>query len=304
MTSLRTGSKAHRSVLIGLIGEGVGPSLTPAMHELEGARHGLSYVYRAVDMKPGEAEPARLQALLDSARRLGFDGLNVTHPAKQAIVPLLDSLAPSAASVEAVNTVVFSDGRAVGHNTDVTAFAASIDEARDGESLGFTVLIGAGGAGAAVARAIAERQPEHFVVVDIDADRAAALASATGAAGTGADELVDLVPRADTVVNATPLGMVAHPGAAVDPALLQPRTLVVDIVYRPVDTALVRGARDRGCRVVTGLGMAMNQAADAFEIFTGEPADRAAMLADLTDLVAAEATRNPAHVAPMKGQER
>ncbi|WP_297081417.1 shikimate dehydrogenase [uncultured Demequina sp.] len=294
----------HRSVLIGLIGEGVGPSLTPAMHELEGARHGLSYVYRTVNMEPGEAEPARLQALLDSARRLGFNGLNVTHPAKQAIVPLLDELAPSAASIEAVNTVVLTGDRAVGHNTDVTAFAASIDEARDGRVLGTTVLVGAGGAGAAVARAIAERQPTRFVVADLDAGRAEALASATGAESASAQELAHLIPAADTVINATPLGMAAHPGSAVDPALLRAGTLVVDIVYRPVETAFVRGARSRGCSVVTGLGMAMNQAADAFEIFTGEPADRAAMLADLTDLVAAEATRNPAHVAPLKGQER
>src|SRR5690606_32760524 len=110
----------RRSVLVALIGQGVTPSLTPPMHEREGARHGLNYVYRTVDISPDRATQAWLREMLDAARAFGFDGLNVTHPIKQAIVPLLDELAPDAERVGAVNTIRFADGRAVGHNTDVT----------------------------------------------------------------------------------------------------------------------------------------------------------------------------------------
>ncbi|GAB3274994.1 shikimate dehydrogenase [Microbacterium lacusdiani] len=288
-----------RAILIGLVGQGVGPSLSPAMHQLEGARHGMHYVYRTIDITPDEATEDHLADLLWAARRLGFDGLNITHPVKQTIVPLLDELAPSADMVGAVNTVVFRDGRMTGHNTDVTGFGAAFDEAFGTEPQGRVILVGAGGAGAAVATALAARRIAELVVVDVDGDRAAALADVVASdawsevtSATPA-ELPGLLREAAGVVNATPFGMAAHPGTAFDPALLDARTWVADIVYRPAETELLLAARARGCRVMSGLGMAMGQAADAFEIFTGEPADRRAMLADLTDLVAAEAAATP-----------
>lgn len=119
----------RRAILIGLIGEGVTPSLSPPMHELEGARHGLHYVYRTIELSAKEATEDSVRQLLVSADRLGFTGLNLTHPIKQMVLPLLDELAPSARRVGAVNTVVFDDGRTVGHNTDATGFGAALDEA-------------------------------------------------------------------------------------------------------------------------------------------------------------------------------
>ncbi|QTX03541.1 shikimate dehydrogenase [Agromyces archimandritae] len=288
-------SPERRAVLIGLIGEGVTPSLTPPMHEREGARHGMPYVYRTIDLDPAEATPDAVEGLLASAQRLGFDGLNITHPIKQTILPLLDELSPAARRVGAVNTVVFDGGRRIGHNTDVTGFGQAFDEAIGAGPHGTVVLVGAGGAGAAVATALAERDIAELVIVDLDARRAGELASAVDAASrpsvraAAPDALAAELAAADGVVNATPFGMAAHPGTAFDPALLEPRLWVADIVYRPVETALLAEAAARGCRVMPGLGMAMGQAADAFEIFTGETADRRAMLADLRDLVAAEA---------------
>lgn len=287
-----------RSVLVGLVGQGVAPSLTPPMHELEGARHGMNYVYRPIDIDPSDATLDGLGRLLWAARRMGFTGLNITHPAKQAIVPLLDELAPSAARVGAVNTVMFTGGRTVGHNTDVTGFGSAFD-ATFGATHERVVLIGAGGAGSAVATALAERRIAELVIVDAAEDRAMLLASHVAAhaegrvRSAGTHELAALLASADGAVNATPFGMAAHPGMAFDPSPMPPTAWVADIVYRPTETALLQAARARGLRTMSGLGMAMGQAADAFEIFTGEVADRAAMTRDLQSLVAAEAIDSP-----------
>lgn len=279
-----------RTVLVGLIGEGVSPSLSPSMHELEGARHGIHYVYRTIDLQEGEGTADGIARLLGATRRLGFDGLNVTHPVKQTVIPLLDRLAPSARAVGAVNTVVFGPDGATGHNTDVTGFGAAFDGELGDAARRRVVLLGAGGAGSAVATALAERSVGDLVIVDVDVARAASLAGQAGARAAAPEELPGLLAAADGLVNATPSGMAAHPGLPVDLGLLAPGAWVADIVYRPAETALLAAARASGRRVMSGLGMAMHQAADAFEIFTGEPADRASMLADLADLVAAEAT--------------
>ncbi|GAA4509577.1 shikimate dehydrogenase [Brevibacterium yomogidense] len=291
---------SRRAVLVGLVGQGVAPSLTPPMHELEGARHGMSYVYRTIEVDPDEAGPSDIARLLWAARRMGYDGLNVTHPVKQAVMPLLDELAPSASRVGACNTVVFDGDRTIGHNTDVTGFGSAFDASFGGTQYGRIVIVGAGGAGSAVATGLAERDIEEIVVVDVARDRAEQLAAQTApltngtVRGASSSEMPQLLAAADGVVNATPFGMAAHPGTAFDPALLPAGSWVGDIVYRPTDTALLLAARGRGLKTMSGLGMAMGQAADAFEIFTGEPADRAAMTQDLKELVAAEAAATPA----------
>lgn len=296
----------HRSTtLIGLIGQGVAPSLSPAMHEREGRRHGMHYIYRTIDITPDEVHPAQVRSLLHAARRFRFDGLNITHPLKQEVVPLLDELAASARQVGAVNTVVFEGERMVGHNTDVTGFGSAFDAAFGRGPFGRVVVVGAGGAGAAVACALAARQVAEVSVVDVVHERATDLARQVwaGPAGDGppravraypCDELPGLLAQADGVVNATPMGMADHPGLPFDVELLTEHLWVSDVVYRPTHTELLRAAGARGCVTMSGLGMAMGQAADAFEIFTGERADRARMLADLQELVAADAADKPA----------
>lgn len=300
MTAAPTLPSSRRAVLVGLVGQGVAPSLTPPMHELEGARHGMSYVYRTIEVDPDEAGPSDITRLLWAARRMGYDGLNVTHPVKQAVMPLLDDLAPSASRVGACNTVVFDGDRTIGHNTDVTGFGSAFDSSFGGTQYRRVVLVGAGGAGSAIATALAERDIDEIVIADVARDRAEQLAAQTApltngtVRGAASSELPQVLATADGVVNATPFGMAAHPGTAFDPALLPAGAWVGDIVYRPTDTALLMAARARGLRTMSGLAMAMGQAADAFEIFTGEPADRAAMTQDLKELVAAEAAATPA----------
>lgn len=282
------------SVLAALIGQGIGPSLTPPLHELEGQRHGLRSIYRRIEFHAEQDGPADLARLLDFARRTGFDGLNITYPAKQTVLPLLDELAPSAQMIGAVNTVVFDGERAIGHNTDVTGFRASLDDALGGTGCGRVVLVGAGGAGSAVAHALVMRGVQSLTVVDVDAERAATVCHSVQeshgftAASAHPEDLPALTAAAEGIVNATPFGMAHHPGAPFSTELITDRHWVADVVYRPVDTVLLQAAREVGAMAAPGTAMAMHQAADAFEIFTGRTADRSAMLADLNALIAAE----------------
>jgi shikimate dehydrogenase len=284
----------RRSFLAGLIGQGVKPSLTPEMHEREAARHGIRYVYKTIDLD-GDIDQRQLRDLLHAAVGLGFDGLNVTHPLKQAIVPLVDDLNDVVAALGALNTIIIGEGRTSGHNTDVTGFERAFREGLPGAPLDKLVLLGAGGAGTAVAHALSALGVQHLVVVDPDGSRVARLTKSV----SRRDDVPDVIPmtpadvasaldEADGLVNATPFGMAAHPGTALDVGLLRPDLWVADIVYRPLLTALLSAADDMGCRTLSGAGMAVHQAADAFELFTGLPADRAAMARDLNEMVAAE----------------
>jgi shikimate dehydrogenase len=280
------------SYLIGLIGSGIGTSLSPALHEREADRHGLRYLYRLIDLDTLGTAPEKVGELLDAAQDTGFTGLNITHPCKQLVIEHLDALSEQAEAVGAVNTVVFGEGRATGHNTDVTGFAASFARTLPEARLEQVVLLGAGGAGAAVAHAVLARGAGHLTVLDMLPHRAAHLAASLNrhyGAGRASAETADLLPallaRADGLLHATPTGMAAHPGMPLPDELLHPRLWVADVVYRPLETALLRTASARGCTVLNGLGMIVFQAADAFRLFTGREPDSARMLADAGELV-------------------
>ncbi|MGW2048279.1 shikimate dehydrogenase [Streptomyces sp. NPDC001858] len=283
---------AHDSFLIGLIGSGIGASFSPELHQREADRHGLRYLYRLIDLDTRPTAPERMGELLHAARNMGFTGLNITLPCKQLVVDHLDALSEQAELIGAVNTVVFgADGRATGHNTDVTGFGASFAHSLPEARLDRVVLLGAGGAGAAVAHAILARGAGHLTILDPLTHRATALAtSLTRRYGTGRasaetqDRLPALLPHADGLLHATPTGTAAHPGLPLPPELLHPRLWVADVVYRPLETALLRAARTRGCTVLDGLGMVAFQAADAFRLFTGREPDNTRMLADADEL--------------------
>ncbi|MFF5140524.1 shikimate dehydrogenase [Streptomyces sp. NPDC013157] len=288
---------AKDSYLVGLVGAGIGPSLSPALHEREAGRQGLRYLYRLIDIDALGVAPEAVGELVRAARDLGFDGLNITHPCKQLVIEHLDALAPQAEALGAVNTVVFeADGRAVGHNTDVTGFAASFARGLPDASLERVVQLGAGGAGAAVAHATLTLGAERVTVVDAVAERAAGLAGqlcgqfgAGRAVAAGLERLPDMLAGADGLVHATPTGMAAHPGLPVPAELLHPGLWVAEVVYRPLETELLRTARASGCAVLDGGGMAVFQAADAFRLFTGREPDTARMLVDIEELAESSA---------------
>jgi len=269
--------------LVGLIGAGIGTSLSPALHEHEASCLGLAYAYRVLDIDALGVAPTAIGNLLEQAREAGFDGLNVTHPCKQLVLEHLDALTEEAAALGAVNTVVLRDGRAIGDNTDGTGFAESFLRGLPGAALSRALLIGAGGAGAAVAHALLGLGCERLDVLDTDRGRAGKLVSALSERfGTGrasvAEALEPALGHADGVVNATPTGMVGHGGTPVAKHLLRADLWVADVVYRPLETELLRDARAAGCRTLDGGGMVVLQAAGSFERFTGAKPDRERML--------------------------
>jgi shikimate dehydrogenase len=162
------------SHLVGLIGSGIGPSLSPALREREADHHGLRYLYRTIDIADLGLDAGAAGCLVRTARRFGYTGLNITHPCKQTVIEHLDELAPEAATLGAVNTVTFEAGRAVGHNTDWTGFARGLP----GAPTRRIVQLGAGGAGSAVAHALLALGAERVDVVDEREERAAALVAA------------------------------------------------------------------------------------------------------------------------------
>jgi len=290
-------STRAESYLVGLIGEGVTPSLSPAMHEREADRLGLRCLYRPIDLLELALPGAAVGDLLTAAHRMGFNGLNITHPCKQLVLPHLDEISDDARRLGAVNTVLIRDGRFIGHNTDFSGFAAALAGGLPGAALDRVVQLGAGGAGSAVAYALLSAGVRILDLVDTDparcAERAAELSGffpeATVTPRSTA-ELPQLMPLADGLVHCTPVGMAAHPGTPLDMALVEARHWVADIVYRPIETQLVHEARAKGCRVLDGGRMAVGQAADAFRIFTGRDADAGRMREHFLELIAAEDT--------------
>ena len=278
------------SYLIGLIGTGIQASLTPAMHMQEGEALGFRYLYKLIDLIALGLGVDALPDLLTAAERMGFDGLNITHPCKQLVLPLLHDLSDDARAIGAVNTVVLRDGRRIGHNTDASGFAAAFRRGLPDVRLDRVVQFGAGGAGCAVANAALGLGVGQLTLIDTDASRATALADSLCArfgAGRAAVGEEAAVAAADGMINATPLGMANYPGQAVPPALLRSALWVADIVYFPLETALLASARAAGCRVLSGGGMAVFQAVEAFRLFTGATPRADRMLAHFSDMTAA-----------------
>lgn len=288
-------STPSESFVVGLIGEGVTPSLSPPMHEQAADRLGLRYIYRPVDLTvlgAGEGVEARLKALLHGGRDLGFNAFNITHPCKQLVLGCLDAVSDDAARLGAVNTVLIRDGQFIGHNTDFSGFASALAAGLPGAVLDRVVQLGVGGAGSAVAYALLKAGSTHLTLIDTDYSRAAERARALGrlfpgqaVAAAQSGDLPGLLAGADGFVHATPVGMHSHPGLPLDPDLLSPRHWVADVVYRPLETELVRAAQARGCAVLDGGQMAVGQAVDAFELITGIRPDPNLMRQDFLDLI-------------------
>ncbi|QIV86639.1 shikimate dehydrogenase [Glutamicibacter mishrai] len=269
-------STRAESYLVGLIGDGVMPSLTPPMHERAAQVHGLHYLYRPIDLTELNLPASDIGELLQAGAKLGFNAFNVTHPCKQLVLDHLDDISPTARAIGAVNTVVIQDGKFIGHNTDASGFIRGLNDGLPGVAKRKVLQLGAGGAGAAVAYALLQDGTEELHIVDLDEDRVehrvrelrkhfphAAIHAATP------QQVPQLLGQVDGLLNATPIGMHHHPGLPLDLAALEERHWVADCIYRPVDTELIVAARDLGCQVLDGGYMAVGQAVDAFEIITG-----------------------------------
>lgn len=276
----RAGSPGRPDVVIGLLGRGIQHSRSPVMHEQEAARLGLTCTYVLIDFDSMGLADTDLAATLRATEKLGFNGVNVTYPFKQAIIPLIDQVSDEASAIGAVNTVVFGDGTA-GYNTDYWGFSESFRTQMPGTCMDRVTVFGAGGAGSAIGAALIVLGARQIIFVDADAARAETLARRL-AVGTTANiaatsDVRDAIGSADGIVNTTPVGMAKHPGTPFPAEWLAADQWVADVIYFPRETELLRHARQIGCRTLPGIGMAIGQAARAFEHFTGRAADMDAM---------------------------
>jgi quinate/shikimate dehydrogenase (NAD+) len=286
---------SDRKVLVGLIGANIMKSLSPALHADAFAAAGIDGYYHLMDVDVLKGR--RLPQLLEAVKTAGFAGTNVTFPFKQDVLALLDVVDREATQIGAVNTVtIAADGRTTGYNTDRRGFRCSFEEglgrARAGAAT--VVLVGAGGAGRAVAFALMDLGVAAVVVYDQNAARAAALA-ADLAAHYGearcqiADDLERDIAAADGVVNATPVGMHGFPGNPVPVAALHADHWAADVIYTPIETVFIKAAAAKGARVLTGGGMCVHQAAEAFRLFVGVEPDIARMHRTFAKALAARA---------------
>lgn len=266
--------------LVGLVGEGISASLTPALHEAEGAHLGFDYEYRIIDARHPSRAGDDLDALLAWAHASGFSAVNVTHPFKQRVLHFIDDLDDRAEALCAVNLVVFQGDRRVGYNTDGEGFAFGLQSGLPDARLDHVVQIGCGGAGAATSHALLARGAGRVDLHDTDTRRAQDLAGRLRAQHDGrlitvltSEHLAAALARATGVVHATPMGMASYPGIAIDITALQQDAWVSDVVYRPLETELIRQARRRGHPTVDGGRMAVGQAYISLQIITGAEPD-------------------------------
>jgi shikimate dehydrogenase len=261
----------------GVIGDPVRHSLSPVLHNAAYRELGLDWVYVAFEVPDGETEAA-----LAAMRALGLAGLSVTMPHKTAAAEYCDELSADAAALGSVNTVsVDTGGRLVGDSTDGEGFLRSLRDAGHDPAGATVLLLGAGGAARAVARALGGAGA-RVVVSARRADAAAVAAQLASGSRVPWDERSEAAATATFVVNATSLGMAGGLGAdglAVALDSLHVGQVVADLVYHPLETPLLHGARARGAEVVDGLGMLVHQAALQIEGWTGQIAPAAAMRA-------------------------
>jgi 3-dehydroquinate dehydratase/shikimate dehydrogenase len=251
----------------GVIADPVGHSLSPRIHNAAFAETGLDAVYLPLWV---EGDPA---AFVQAMREFDFDGYSVTIPHKQAVMAAADEIEPLARQIGAINTIQRrQDGSLLATNTDWTAGLAAIEAVvGNGWLAGKRALIvGAGGVGRAMAFALKERGAE-VTLADVDETRAETLAKDVG---VGRCAIADVAKQTcDALLNCTPIGM--HPKIDATPLpreMLRPGMLVYDAVYNPLETRLLREAREAGCRTVAGIDHFVRQAVEQFELWTGRPA--------------------------------
>jgi shikimate dehydrogenase len=272
-----------KTQLIGLIGWPVSHSFSPAMHNAAAEAYGLNWVY-----VPLPVDPERVATAVSGLAALGFRGVNVTVPHKQAVMPLLDELSPGAQAIGAVNTIVVGEnGRLTGHNTDWSGFLADLQANDVPVVQRDCLLLGAGGSARAVAYGLAKSGARVHIWarrVEQAAQMVADLRQYLPRATLTSLPLTQLAEAAASltvplIVNSTPLGMAPQTDHSPWPEQLSfpDNAVVYDLVYNPRQTRLMQQAEAAGCQVINGLGMLVQQGANAFALWTGQKPDTAVM---------------------------
>ena len=278
-----------RPLKLGVIGDPIAHSKSPVMHEAALRESGIAGEYKALHITPD-----RLADMIAAVREDEYRGINITIPHKEHVMRYLDELSEDARRIGAVNTIVNEGGRLVGRNTDGIGYVRSLKEEAAAELAGRRiVVVGAGGAARGIIHALAAEAPERIVLLNRTTERAEALANEwkdlADILAFSSDRAAEALRDADIVINTTSVGMHPHlDETPLDPALLRGSEIVSDLIYNPLETKLLRLAREKGCRTHGGLGMFVYQGAYAFEYWTGTPAPieamRTAVLQDMKGL--------------------
>ena len=283
----------QQRILVGLIGANIQKSLSPALFEHACVSAAMLGYYHLMDL---DRPPGRtLESLLQAAIAAGFRGVNITYPCKEAVLPLLDGISPEARQIGAVNTVVISPaGITEGFNTDRSGFRKSFEEQLGASSvLGKTAtLVGAGGAGRAVAFALLDLGAATLLVHDQRPEASASLVEAlVRYAGPDRAKVISdieaALSRSAGIINATPVGMLGIPGVPLPTHAVTGDHWVADVIYTPLETECLKLSRARSARVMGGAGMCVHQAAETFRLFTGR-APATQQLRAVFDAAAAE----------------
>jgi shikimate dehydrogenase len=263
-----------KTAIYGIFGHPVEHTFSPGMHNSAFKKLGMDACYVPFAVPPGSLEDA-VRAVVP----LGLRGLNITVPHKELVLAFLDELSEEARLIGAVNTIEIRKGRMIGHNTDGRGFLRSLREHGDLDPKGKKFLfIGSGGAARAVSFSLALAGAAAIVFRDLDARKASLLANdireKTGvpAITIGQETLPEYADDADCLINASPLGLRRMDPLPIPGDLIKKKHLVCDLVYNPPETALLKIAKKRGAKRLSGLGMLLYQGVIAFEIWTGEKA--------------------------------
>ena len=259
--------------IVGVIGDPVQHSRSPQMHNAAIVERKLDYVYVPFHVRSGE-----LREAIEGFKALNVLGVNVTIPHKQTVMPILDDVSHEATLIGAANTLIFCDGRVSGDNTDAQGFLrAMTEEGIDIPVGGSAVVLGAGGAARAVVVALAlsglglitVANRTGWKAIQFEKDLATISETEISAVDLASNQLNSAIRSADLLVNTTSVGMQETDQLLIDPDSLNPETIVYEIVYTPLETPLLRVAREKGCQTIGGIGMLVHQGAIAFEKWIG-----------------------------------
>jgi shikimate dehydrogenase len=260
-----------------VIGDPIGHSLSPFMHEKWFEEHGIDAAYL-----PVHAEPFELEKVFLAMKTLGISGFNVTLPHKQAIIPLLDHLDESAISMSAVNTVTFDGNRTTGWNTDGDGFVRSL-MAKQPDMAGNVLIVGAGGAARGIAFALKKAGFHSVAITNRTFRRAEELAEAIDGSALTLKDAEESLAKFSTIIQTTSVGLAKDERLPLSLDKAAAGTLAADIIYNPLETPFLKASEAKGCRTLNGIGMFVYQGAIAFEKWTGVSPDTEKMIRILTE---------------------